>query len=109
MKEHGEKVPAEERSKVESAVRNLKDVMKGDEAGAIQKAVENVMTASQALGKIIYEEAAKHAAPTGAEAAAGAPDGEPGTDQSRAREEADTGGEAKKDEDVIDAEFEVKE
>ncbi len=101
MKEHGEKVPAEERSKVESAVSNLKDVMKGDEAGAIQKAVENVMTASQALGKIIYEEAAKQAAPAGAEAPAGAPDGEAPPAEAEA--------EKKKDEDVIDAEFEVKE
>ncbi len=76
--------------------------MKGDEAGAIQKAVENVMTASQAHGKIIYEEAAKQAAPAGAEAPAGAPDGEappPPGDEA----------EKKKDEDVIDAEFEVKE
>ena len=50
LKEHGEKVPAEERSKVESAISNLKEVAKTDDAGAIKKAIENVMTASQALG-----------------------------------------------------------
>ncbi len=101
LKEHGEKVPAEERSKVESAISNLKEVAKTDDAGAIKKAIENVMTASQALGKIIYEEAAKEAAaqqPAGAEAPGGDGKGEPA--------KAAAG---KKDDDVIDAEFEVKE
>lgn len=59
LKEHGDKVPAAERSKVEGAVSNLKDVIKNDDAGAIKRAIENVMSASQELGKIIYEEAAK--------------------------------------------------
>ena len=101
LKEHGEKVPAEERSKVESAISNLKEVAKTDDAGAIKKAIENVMTASQALGKIIYEEAAKESAaqqPAGAEAPGGDGKGEPA--------KAAAG---KTDDDVIDAEFEVKE
>jgi molecular chaperone DnaK len=102
LKEHGEKVPAEERSKVESAVSNLRDVMKGDDAAAINKALENVAAASQALGKIIYERAAQEA---GAKAAAGnSSDADPNRDHQKA-----AAGETKKDEDVIDAEFEVKE
>ncbi len=106
LKEHGEKVPADERSKVESAIGNLKDVMKGDDAGAIKKAVENVMTASQALGKIIYEEAAKAGAT--AEPAGG---GAAGDASAAGPAERETAGAAagKKDDDVIDAEFEVKE
>ncbi|MCB9852355.1 MAG: molecular chaperone DnaK [Phycisphaerales bacterium] len=99
LKEHGEKVPADERSKVENAVTNLKDVQKGDDAAAIKKAIENVMTASQQLGKIIYEEAAKAGAAAGG--AAGGPDAE---------ETVGAGAKSgKKDDDVIDAEFEVKE
>lgn len=97
LKEHGDKVPAGERSKVEGAISNLKEVVKNDDVAAIKRAIENVMTASQELGKIIYEEAAKAAgsaagaAPGGEHVGAGAPAG---------------GG--KKDDDVIDAEFEVK-
>ena len=94
LKEHGDKVPAEERSKVENAVANLKDVMKGDDAAAINKAIENVMTASQSLGKVIYEQAASQGPAT-----AGAPDEAAGGQP--------TG--ATTDDDVIDAEFEVKE
>ncbi len=112
LKEHGEKVPAEERSKVESAISNLKETLKGDDAAAINKAMENVATASQALGKIIYEEAAKSQAAAGGAGptagAAGPGAGPADNDQSHAREEA-TVGETKKDENVIDAEFEVKE
>jgi len=95
LKEHGEKVPSEERSKVESAVSNLKDVMKQNDASSIKKAIENVMTSSQALGKIIYEQAQKEGAAAPDAKAEPQPAGAP------------AGG--KKDEDVIDAEFEVKE
>ncbi|OWY72736.1 molecular chaperone DnaK [cyanobacterium TDX16] len=97
LKEHGEKVPAGERSKVEGAVSNLKDVIKNDDAGAIKRAIENVMSASQELGKIIYEEAAKASAAAGS-ASAGGEGAAPGA----------ASGSAKKEDDVIDAEFEVK-
>ena len=99
LKEHGEKIPAEERAKVESAINNLKEVIKGDDLDAIRKAMENMGTASQTLGKIMYEQVAQQQqqAP---DAAADAPaDG----DAEQEKEEK------KKDDDVIDAEYEVKE
>jgi molecular chaperone DnaK len=100
LKEHGEKVPAEERSKVESALNNLRDQIKSDDTGSIKKAMDNVMAASQSLGKIIYEQSAK--------TSGGAPGGPaPGGDRGAAGGRP-AGGEKKKDEDVIDAEFEVK-
>ncbi len=95
LKEHGDKVPADERGKVESALNQLKEAAKGDDADTIRKSVENLATASQTIGKIMYEEAAKQAQAAG-EAKAEKPEakeGEPG----------------KKDDDVIDAEYEVKE
>ena len=102
LKEHGDKVPADERSKVEAAITNLKEVQKGDDKEAITKAIENVATCSQALGKIIYEEAAKAQAAAGGAAPGCQPPGTPGPG------EAPPPDDAKKDEDVIDAEFEVK-
>jgi len=74
----------------------LKETMKGDDADAIRKSFENLMTASQTIGKIMYEEAAKQGG--GVQGEAGAASG---------GESADGGG--KKDDDVIDAEYEVKE
>jgi len=96
LKEHGDKVSAETRGKIESAVNNLKEAVKGEDAEAIKKAIENLGTASQELGKVLYEEAAKkQAASTATGQAEQAPPPE---------------GEAKRKggDDVIDAEFEVK-
>ena len=96
LKEHGGKVSAEVRGNIESALNGLKDAIKGDNGDAIKRAMENLGQASQELGKILYEEAAKkHSkAPGGA---APQPD-------------APAEGEVKRKggDDVIDAEFEAK-
>ncbi|MBN1437396.1 MAG: molecular chaperone DnaK [Sedimentisphaerales bacterium] len=94
LKEHGEKVPAEERSNVESAINGLREAVKQDDGEAIKRAMESVATASQAIGKIMYEEAAKTQAASGA-----APAGDAPADQATGK---------KDDDDVIDAEYEVK-
>ena len=94
LREHGEKVPAEERGRVEAAINQLRDATKGDDRDSIKRSLDGLMTASQAIGKIMYEQAAKAAGPA---AGAGAePGGAPG------------GTSQPKDEDVIDAEFEEK-
>ncbi|MDH4241370.1 MAG: molecular chaperone DnaK [Phycisphaerae bacterium] len=97
LKEHGDKVPAETRGNIESAVNNLKEAVKGESADAIKKAVENLSNAGQELGKVLYEEAAKK------QAASAGP--QPGQTPPPPPE-----GEVKRKggEDVIDAEFEAK-
>ncbi|MCH7702812.1 MAG: Hsp70 family protein, partial [Planctomycetes bacterium] len=100
LKEYGEKIPADERSKIESAVNQIREVAKGDDADAIQKATESLMQGAQVIGKIMYEEVAKQSAEAGAAAASepgGAAEGDGGAD----------GGQTN-DDNVIDAEFEVK-
>ena len=100
LKEHGEKVPSETRGKIESAVNNLKEAIKGDSADAIKKAIENLGTTSQELGKTLYEEAAKKQAASAQTGRAGA-----GSTHTPPPE-----GEVKRKggDDVIDAEFEAK-
>ena len=100
LKEHGDKVPAEERGNVESALNGLKDAIKQDDGEAIKRAMETLSTASQALGKIMYEQAAQQQQAAGS-AAAGAEAEEP-------TPPASDEGKKDKDDDVIDAEFEVK-
>ena len=97
LKEHGDKVSAETRGKIESAVNNLKDVVKGEDADAIKKAIENLGTAGQELGKVLYEEAAK-------KQAASVPPGQ--AEQQPPPPEGEV--KRKKPDDVIDAEFEAK-
>ena len=99
LKEHGDKVSADVRGNIENAVNNLKEAVKGEDADAIKKAIENLGTVGQELGKVLYEEAAKKQAasaqpqPGQAEQAPPPPEGEV---------------KRKKPEDVIDAEFEAK-
>ena len=91
LEEHGEKVSAEIRSGIESAISNLEDKIKGDDKSAIESALKQLSDSSLELGKAVYEATAEQT-PTG---------DAPGADA--AAEES-----APADDDVIDAEFEVK-
>jgi len=94
LDEHGEKVTPEIRGKIESAISNLEDKLKGDDKAPIEAAMKELETASMELGKVIYEaEAAKQQAAGGAEATS-----QGGSDE----------GESSSDDDVVDAEFKVK-
>jgi len=97
LKEHGDKVSADTRGNIESAVNNLKEVVKGEDAAAIKKAIENLGTASQELGKVLYEEAAKKQAASAQPEAEQTPPPPPEGKTKR-----------KGGDDVIDAEFEAK-
>ena len=100
LKEHGDKVSADTRGKIESAVNNLKEAAKGEDADAIRKATENLAAAGQELGKVLYEEAAKKQTASGAGPGAEQAPPPPGGDEGEAKR--------KGDDDVIDAEFEAK-
>ncbi len=94
IKEHGDKVPADEIRKIEQAVAHLRNVAKEDDSDAINKAIEALMEAAQTIGKIVYEEMAKQQAAAGQ----AAPTGESHSESSGSSSDGD----------VIDAEFEVK-
>jgi molecular chaperone DnaK len=87
LEEMGAKVPQDVRTKLEGAVSNLEDRLKGDDKAAIEAALNNLMNAAGEL-----QQAAQAAGAQAGAAEAGA--GEPGG--------------ARKD-DVIDAEYEVTE
>jgi molecular chaperone DnaK len=88
LEEHGGKVGADVRGRIESAMSSLESKIKGDDKAAIQASLSELEKASMELGKIMYEEASKN---TGATT-----EPKPG---------ATAGGK----DDVIDAEFKVKE
>jgi len=104
LKEHGDKVSAETRGNIENAVNNLKQAAKGENADAIKKAIENLSTAGQELGKVLYEEAAKKQ--TGFPQGEGPASAPPGEAEQTPPPEGET--KRKKPDDVIDAEFEAK-
>ncbi|MCD0485359.1 molecular chaperone DnaK [Streptacidiphilus sp. ASG 303] len=84
LKDNEDKVPADVKSEVETAVADLKEKLKGEDVAAIREATEKVSTTAQKLGQALYANAGADAA--GAAGAAGA-------------------GEAKADDDVVDAEI----
>jgi molecular chaperone DnaK len=97
LSEHGEKVGPEVRGNIESALNNLREALKSEDADRIKPAMQALTEASHKLAEEMYKAQAPGAAP-GAEAAP------------EAQSDRGTGpGEGKKDEDVIDAEYEVKE
>ncbi|MDR7455170.1 MAG: Hsp70 family protein, partial [Armatimonadota bacterium] len=87
LKEHGEKVSAEERGKVEAALRDLREALKGDDVDRIARAADALQQASYRLSEEMYKATA--GAPAGAAAGPGAG---PASGQ-------------KPGEDVIDAEY----
>ena len=99
LEEHGESVEAETRSTLESAINDLESKAKGDDLEAINRSMEELDKAAQKLGEEIYAKAGA----AGEGDAAGAA-GEAAADGADA-----AGSESESDEDVIDAEYEVKE
>ena len=90
LSEHGDKIAAEDKTKIEEAVAALKKAMEGTDPDAIESATQTLTTASHKLAEEMYKKAS-------ASAAAG----------SDANAEGGTGtGETKTDEKVVDAEFE---
>lgn len=98
LREHGDKVAPEVRGQIESAVNNLKEALKSEDAERIRRSIDGVNQVVHKIGEAIYGAAGAGSAGgphAGAGVGAGATSGSDGG--------------KKKDEDVIDAEYEVKE
>ncbi|NGZ59518.1 MAG: molecular chaperone DnaK [Nitrospira sp. LK265] len=87
--EYGDKVSAEEKTKIQDAVAAVKKALEGTDAEAIESATQSLMTASHKLAEEMYKKAAASAGP---QPGASSPGG--------------SAGETKTDEKVVDAEFE---
>lgn len=57
LKEYGDKISADERLKIEQALNEAKDVVKGDNIEAIKKAKESLTAAAHKLAEAVYKEA----------------------------------------------------
>jgi molecular chaperone DnaK len=87
--EYGDKVSAEEKTKIQDAVAAVKKALEGTDAEAIESATQSLMTASHKLAEEMYKKAAA------------SPGSQPGASSSDS-----STGETKTDEKVVDAEFE---
>jgi molecular chaperone DnaK len=58
LREQGDKAPAEERTKIEDALKTLKEALAGTEVEAIRRAHEGLIAASQSFASMLYQQAA---------------------------------------------------
>ncbi|MCB5206956.1 molecular chaperone DnaK [Methylovorus mays] len=85
LSEHGDKLDAGEKEKIEAAIKDVEDAIKGDDKETIEAKTNALMEASQKLGEKVYAEQ---------------------QGQAGGAEEAQPQGEKTVDADVVDAEFE---
>ncbi len=72
LSEHGDKIGADERTAIETALANLKEAVKGDDADDIKAKTQSLAQASMKLGEAMYKAQAAGEPSSGAEA--GKPD-----------------------------------
>jgi len=92
LKEHGDKLSSADRERIEEALKELREVIQKDDKALIESKMEALQRASYRLGEIIYEQTKARQQGAGA------------------GQQAAEGGEQKppEGEDVVDADFEVK-
>ena len=75
LAEHGDKLDAADKEKIEAAAKELEEALKGDDKAAIDSKTEALMAAGQKLGEKMYADAQAAAAAANAAGAAGAAPG----------------------------------
>jgi molecular chaperone DnaK len=101
LKEMGDKVGASDRQAIEQRVSELKEALKSDDVARIKRGTEELMKASHKLAEEVYKKAQAGQGAQGAGSQGGPAHGdEPGSDR--------PGDQGAKDENVVDAEFKVK-
>ena len=101
MKEHKDKLSADDVKKVEAALEAAKKALSEDNAEKIKSTMEELQQAAFKIGEAMYKAAS--GTPPAGDPQAGAGDSGPTADESA---KATSGGAPKKDENVVDAEFE---
>ncbi len=106
LKEHGDKVDEAEKNNINQGLEKLKSAKEGKNVEEIKKAIDELQESSHKLSQAMYEAAAKQQqAAAGAEATEeeeGPSSGEQPSDEKDSKKK-------KEGEDVIDADYEVKE
>jgi len=96
LADQGQKVSAGDRGNIESGISQLREALKGDDAQAIQRAMQNLQQASYKVAEEMYKTTDKGAP---GPAAAPGPEAEPDPDAKPDKPD---------DDDVIDADYDVK-
>jgi molecular chaperone DnaK len=96
VKDNADKISADDKAKLETAINAAKEALKGSDAAAIKSAGEKLNEVAQTVGTELYKAAAAKAQAEKAQAGGAGPTGGGQSEQPKSEE--------KKDEGVIDAE-----
>ena len=99
LKDAGDKIPADKKAPVESALNDLKEALKGTDTAAIKAKEEALMKAMEPVAQEMYA----HAQASGAQPGAGTPPPGAGTPPPQG-----DAGPKKGDDDVVDADYTMK-
>jgi molecular chaperone DnaK len=55
MKDLGDKLPADEKAKVETAITDLRRALEGDDASVVKSRTDQLAQASMKLGELLYK------------------------------------------------------
>lgn len=91
LKEHGDKIGVDDKSKVEDALKGAKEALKSDNVETLKQATEKLTTASHSLAQKMYESASKQKTPPSGQSGPGTSGGNAPGDKSN----------------VVDADYEV--
>ena len=105
LREHGSKVSASDRERIEKAVQEVREAIQSDDVRRIDRAREALEQASHAIAQMLYQQAQAQRAGAGAGAQAG-PGAGPQAETRGGGRKGEGGGDG--GDDVIDAEYEVK-
>ena len=103
LKDAGDKIAADKKAPVESALNDLKEALKGTDTAAIKAKEEALMKAMEPVAQEMYA----HAQASGAQPGAGANPGNPG-ESGNSGNSGNTGNSGKGGDDVVDADFTMK-
>ena len=103
LKDAGDKIAADKKAPVESALNDLKEALKGTDTAAIKAKEEALMKAMEPVAQEMYA----HAQASGAQPGAGANPGNPG-DSGNSGSSGESGKSGKAGDDVVDADYTMK-
>lgn len=90
LNEHRDKIPASDISAIEDAVKRAKEAIETDDVGQIRTAIDNLTKASHKMAEVMYRQQTQ----------------QPGGEQAGGYQAGPQPGSQKRDDDVVDAEFE---
>ena len=99
LKDAGDKIPADKKAPVETALNDLKEALKGSDTAAIKAKQDALMKAMEPVAQEMYA----HAQASGAQPGAGTPPPGNGAEAPRSNSDAKKGGD-----DVVDADYTMK-